>query len=93
VSLNNPYIDAAILSTKHSWGVDNFSCGAELGLITIWGSIAENWRGRVTCCVSGGDYIKNYKYDTRLATNEPPSFLAPSTTAGWKVQRETAPPE
>ena len=49
-SLKNPDIDAAILSTKHSWGVDNYSCGKELGDITIWGSIAENWRGRVTCC-------------------------------------------
>ncbi len=93
VPLKNPYIDAAILSTKHSWGVDNFSCGAELGTITVWGSIAENWRGRVTCCVSGGDYIKSYKWDERLATDQPPSFLAPSTTNGWKILRETAPPE
>ena len=53
-SLKSPIIDAAILSTKHSWGVDNYSCGGELGDITIWGSIAENWRGRVTRCASGG---------------------------------------
>jgi Tfp pilus assembly protein PilX len=95
-ALHNPDIDAAILSTHHSWGVDNFSCptsGGELGTITIWGAVAENWRGRVTCCLSGGDYIKNYKYDTRLASDEPPSFLAPSSTNGWKVERETAPPE
>jgi hypothetical protein len=91
--LKNPYIDSAILSTKHSWGVDSFSCGVSLGEITIWGSIAENWRGRVTCCLSGGDYVKNYKYDPRLATDQPPSFLAPSTTTGWKIERETAPPE
>jgi Tfp pilus assembly protein PilX len=93
VPLKNPYIDAAILSTKHSWGVDSFSCGAELGTITVWGSIAENWRGRVTCCLSGGDYVKSYKWDERLATDQPPSFLAPSATNGWKLQRETAPPE
>jgi Tfp pilus assembly protein PilX len=92
-SLKNPIIDAAILSTKHSWGVDNYSCGGELGDITIWGSIAENWRGRVTCCASGGNYIKNYKYDERLATDQPPSFLAPSTSSDWKIERETAPPE
>lgn len=92
-SLKNPDIDAAILSTKHSWGVDNYSCGKELGDITIWGSIAENWRGRVTCCLSGGDYIKDYKYDERLATDQPPSFLAPSTSSDWKIERETAPPE
>jgi Tfp pilus assembly protein PilX len=92
-SLKNPIIDAAILSTKHSWGVDNYSCGGELGNITIWGSIAENWRGRVTCCASGGNYVKSYKYDERLANDQPPSFLAPSTTSDWKIERETAPPE
>jgi hypothetical protein len=93
LGLKNPIIDAAILSTKHSWGVDNFGCGKSLGEIIIWGTIAEDWRGRVTCCAAGGDYLKNYKYDTRLATNQPPSFLAPSTTGAWKVERETAPPE
>ncbi len=90
-SLNNPIIDAAILSTKHSWGVDNYSCGAELGNITIWGSIAENFRGRVTCCASGGNYNKNYKYDERLKTIQPPDFLAPSSTE-VTLSRVTAPP-
>ena len=89
--LNNPVIDAAILSTKHSWGVDNFSCGGPLGEITIWGSIAENFRGRVTCCLSGGDYIKDYKYDERLKTIQPPDFLAPSSTE-VTLSRVTAPP-
>ena len=89
--LGNPVIDAAILSTKHSWGVDNFSCGGPLGEITIWGSIAENFRGRVTCCTSGGDYVKNYKYDERLKTIQPPNFLAPSSTE-VTLARVTAPP-
>ncbi len=92
-SLNNPVIDAALLSTKNSWGVDNFGCGKPLGTITIWGSIAQDWRGRVTCCASGGDYVKSYKYDSRFESIQPPDFLAPSTNAGWKVVRETAPPE
>lgn len=90
-SLKNPIIDAAILSTKHSWGVDNYSCGAELGDITIWGSIAENFRGRVTCCASGGIYIKNYKYDERLKYDQPPDFLTPSSSE-LKLVRITAPP-
>jgi type II secretory pathway pseudopilin PulG len=90
-SLKNPVIDAAILSTKHSWGVDNYSCGAELGTITIWGSIAENFRGRVTCCASGGNYVKSYKYDERLKTIQPPDFLAPSSTE-VTLSRVTAPP-
>lgn len=92
-ALESPVIDAAILSTKNSWGVDNFACGKSLGKITIWGSIAEDWRGRVTCCASGGDYIKAYKWDSRLESDQPPDFLAPSTNSGWKLERETAPPE
>jgi type II secretory pathway pseudopilin PulG len=95
-SIKNPVIDAAILSTNHSWGVDNYSCplsGGGLGSITIWGSIAENWRGRVTCCLnaSEGIYIKNYKYDERLKNIQPPEFLAPTSTV-VTLSRVTAPP-
>jgi Tfp pilus assembly protein PilX len=90
-SLNNPIIDAALLSTKNSWGVDNFGCGKPLGTINVWGSIAEEWRGRVTCCASGGDYIKSYKWDSRFEVEQPPDFLAPTTNSGWKIKRETQP--
>ena len=90
-SLNNPIIDAALLSTKNSWGVDNFGCGKPLGTINVWGSIAEEWRGRVTCCASGGDYIKSYKWDSRFEDEQPPDFLAPTTNSGWKIKRETQP--
>lgn len=97
-ALDDPIIDAAILSTKNSWGVDNFACpdsggAAALGTITVWGSIAEDWRGRVVCCASGGDYVKSYKWDSRLENDQPPDFLAPSTNSGWRIERETAPPE
>ena len=34
-------------------------------------------------------YVKEYIYDERLATDEPPYFLAP-LKAGWKIARETA---
>ncbi len=96
--LNDPIIDAAVLSTKNSWGVDNFACpdsktSFALEKITFWGSIAEDWRGRVTCCAAGGDYVKSYKWDSRLESDQPPDFLAPSTNSGWKLERETAPPE
>jgi len=89
VSIENPVIDAAILSTKHSWIVDNFPCGAGLGYLTVWGSIAQFWRGAVKR--GGSGYYKSYNYDERLATNQPPSFLAPTTNGGWKISRETAP--
>ncbi|HLH13867.1 MAG TPA: pilus assembly PilX N-terminal domain-containing protein [Solirubrobacteraceae bacterium] len=97
-ALYEPVIDAAILSSKNSWGVDNFGCpetssgSPELGTIHIWGSIAEEWRGRVTCCAAGGVYLKSYKWDTRLEDDPPPSFLSPKITT-WTVERQTAPPE
>ncbi len=77
----------------NAWGVDNFACGKPLGPILGWGSIAEDWRGRVTCCAAGGDYVKSYKWDSRLENDQPPDFLAPITNSGWKIERETAPPE
>lgn len=92
-SMSSPIIDAAMLSTNNSWGVDNFGCGKALGTINVWGSIAEDWRGRVTCCAAGGDYVKSYKWDSRLENDQPPDFLAPTTNSGWKIERETAPPE
>ena len=91
-SPTNMIVDAAILSTKHSWIVDNYLCGTGLGTLTVWGSIAEFWRGPVGRSPDGYG-TKNYNYDERLQTNQPPSFLSPTTTGAWKVERETAPPE
>jgi len=89
-SLKNPIIDAAILSTAHSWIVDNFFCGAELEKLNVWGAIAEDWRGRVTSTLTNTNgYVKNYNYDRRMATSQPPSFLSPTVTGGWKIGRET----
>jgi Tfp pilus assembly protein PilX len=86
--LKNPWIFAAILSTSHSFTVDNDNCGKPLGELNTFGAIGQNYRGVVG---QGSDgYIKNYNYDPRLATDEPPYFLAP-LKAGWKVARETSP--
>jgi hypothetical protein len=88
-SQTNPWIYAAILSTTHSFVVDNYNCGAKLEELHIYGAIAQNYRGIVG--TSGGTgYLKDYRYDDRLAVDEPPYFLAP-LKAGWKVSRETAP--
>lgn len=91
--MNEPEIDAAILSTKHSLIVDNWKCGSKMGKLTIWGSIAQFWRGPVGTGggTGGSGYIKNYNYDERLASQQPPSFLSPSSTS-WSLSRETAPP-
>jgi Tfp pilus assembly protein PilX len=89
---SEPIIDAAILSTKHSWIVDNYKCGAKLEKLTVWGSIAQYWRGPVGEGGSPGHgYLKNYNYDQRLASQQPPSFLSPTSTT-WKLSRETEPP-
>lgn len=91
LSLANPWIYAAILATSHSWVVDNPGCGNQLGELSVFGGIGQNYRGVVgTSGGSGTGYLKNYEYDDRLATDEPPYFLAP-LKAGWKIVRETAP--
>jgi hypothetical protein len=87
--LKDPWIYAAILSTSNSFLVDNYACGNSLGNLNIFGAIAQNFRGIVGTSGNTG-YIKNYNYDGRLATDEPPYFLAP-LKAGWKVTRVTAP--
>jgi hypothetical protein len=87
-SLESPWIYAAILSTSHSFLVDNYSCGATLGNLNIFGAIGQKFRGIVGIVGTHG-YNKEYIYDERLATDEPPYFLAP-LKAGWKIARETA---
>ncbi len=92
-SLPNPWIYAAILSTSHSFIVDNFGCGAALGKLHVYGAIAQRFRGPVGTFNGKGEttgYLKDYKYDERLAVDEPPYFLNP-INAGWEVGRETAP--
>jgi hypothetical protein len=96
-SLENIVVDAAILSTRHSWIVDNFLCGNSMGTLTVWGAIAQDWRGRVRGASKAfgggftGGYVKVYNYDERLRSQQPPNFLSPTATSGWKVTRETAP--
>jgi hypothetical protein len=89
-SLENPWIYAGILSTTNSFVVDNFNCGEkQLGDLHVYGAIAQNYRG-IVGTVGATGYIKDYKYDSRLAVDEPPYFLSP-LNAGWKVARETSP--
>jgi Tfp pilus assembly protein PilX len=88
-SLKGPWIYAAILSTNHSFAVDNYECGENLGNLNVYGAIAQRFRG-IVGIVGGSGYIKDYKYDERLAVDEPPYFLNP-INAGWEVARETAP--
>jgi hypothetical protein len=93
-SLYNPVIYAAILAVNHSFIVDNYDCGGEspsLGTLTLYGSLAQLFRGPVGTGGSGGassGYVKSYNYDDRLSFEEPPYFLAPGN-AQWQVSRLT----
>ena len=82
-------IDAAIMSVQHSFIVDNYDKGASLGDLTVYGAIAQKFRGPVGtsgggCGASG--YSKDYNYDDRFHYRNPPSFLDP-LTAAWSVKR------
>jgi hypothetical protein len=92
-TLSNPWIYAGILSTSHSFINDNFGCGSPTSELNVFGAIAQNYRGVVGEGSPGNvvhGYLKNYEYDDRLATDEPPYFLAP-LKAGWKIVRQVSP--
>jgi hypothetical protein len=80
-------IDAAILSLLHSFMVDNYYCGAEIGTLTVNGVIAQKFRGAVGKSGAGGGtgFEKDYHYEERLAYKGPPHFLDP-VQAAWKLR-------
>jgi type II secretory pathway pseudopilin PulG len=80
-------IDAAILAINHSFIVDNYNCGNSLGTLNVLGAISQKYRGAVGT-TGGTGYLKNYVYDDRLHTIQPPSFLEP-VQSDWVIGRET----
>jgi hypothetical protein len=90
-ALQDPEIDAAILSLKHGFIVDNWDCGNPLGTLKVVGAIAQEFRGTVGTFNSSGinsGYLKSYNYDDALRYHDPPFFLDP-VQAGWDVQSES----
>jgi hypothetical protein len=85
-SITNLKIEAALLAINHSFIVDNYNCGAKLGTLNVKGAIAQKYRGAVGTTGSTG-YLKNYEYDERFRTTEPPEFTAPVET-DWVIGRE-----
>ena len=87
--MTNVTIEAALLSLRHSFMVDNYDCGDDLGTLSVNGAIAQKYRGPVGTG-SGGSvdtgYLKNYTYDDRLRYRSPPFFLNP-VDAAWEVVR------
>jgi len=90
-SIDNPTIDAAIMSLQHSFVVDNFDCGTTHGTLNIYGALVQRFRGAVATSSSGSivtGYAKNYNYDDRLKYLAPP-FLFDILSSGWEISRET----
>lgn len=102
-SVHTRKIDAAILSVAHTFMVQNYDVqdnggGAnERGTLSIYGAIAQKFRGTVATSSSGGaalesGYGKDYNYDQRFRTTAPPKFLSPSVvTYGVTTWTEVGP--
>jgi hypothetical protein len=79
-------VDAAILSLTDSFYLPNWSTVPKEGTLTVFGSIAQDFRGPVGTATSSGTvstgFAKSYHYDTSLQTLWPPYFVPP-TSAAW----------
>jgi len=75
-------VSAAVLSLQHSFLVQNWDRGSNLGTLHLQGALAQKFRGPVGQGSSG--YTKDYRYDTRLNNLQPPYFLKP-VAASWAV--------
>jgi hypothetical protein len=80
----DPRIHAAILALNNSFGVQQYNNGNALGTLTVYGAIAQKWRGTVALIGVTG-YLKDYQYDARLEYEGPPSFVDP-VGKPWKVK-------
>ncbi len=77
-------VQAAILTLQDSFIVQQFNNGDPLGTLTVYGSLAQNYRGAVGTSYPTG-YVKNYVYDARFASGavQPTYFLKP-TSSSWQ---------
>lgn len=86
----NREIDGAIISAAHTFQVQNYGYGGPRGTLTVYGAIAQKFRGVVRSGNNG--YTKDYEYDARLKHSAPPSFLNPvTTTYGVTTMGEVSP--
>jgi hypothetical protein len=87
-------IDAAILSVGHTFQVQNYDRSGSRGTLTVFGAIAQKFRGTVAT-TSGGSvangYAKDYQYDERYRFTAPPKFLTPVSTTYGVTQYATVP--
>jgi hypothetical protein len=76
-------VHAAIISVAHTFTVQNYRRGPKHGTLSVFGAIAQKFRGPVATTVGGvwvSGYAKNYVYDGRLRHVAPPKFLTPVST-------------
>jgi hypothetical protein len=84
-----PTFSAPVLTVAHSFRLQNSNYGNNvMGTMTVFGALAQRYRGIVSWFDSGGGiihgYAKNYVYDQRLKYDSPPKFLNPVASA-WQV--------
>lgn len=87
-SVRDLRVDAALLTLRHSFIVDNWACGTGLGTLHVDGAISQKYRGPVATgsgSSTASGYVKNYTYDNRLRFRSPPKFLDP-VAASWRIQ-------
>ena len=87
-TFSSPTVQGSILTLQHSFGVQSYNLGDDLGTLHLFGSFAQRFRGPVattsgSTLVSG--YWKDYEYDTRLRYSPPPFFLDP-VRSSWGVK-------
>ena len=84
-------IDAALLTVKDSFAVQNYDIGEKISTndatrLRVFGAIAQKYRGAVAILGETG-YVKNYIYDTRFQKAvQPPYFLQP-VSAQWAISQ------
>ncbi len=75
-------IHAAMVAINNTMRVENWNTGSPRGTLTLYGSLAQDFRGPVgTGYWQDGEFIistgyqKDYHYDTRLRNYSPPGFI------------------
>ncbi|MCL2089934.1 MAG: hypothetical protein FWH11_01695 [Micrococcales bacterium] len=78
-------IKAAILSVSGTFEVQHWGDGTPMGILHVYGSIAQKYRGPVGSGYANGvrasGYAKSYRYDSRFQTISPPKFLKTTITS------------
>ena len=94
-SFTNVVIHAATMTIAHSFIVQNFRSGTPRGTLTVFGAIAQLYRGPVGTG-SGGSvatgFAKDYNYDQKLKYLSPPYFIDPVKSAWQQVTWAEVPP-